>query len=46
MFSHKFEILNNEQEPKWALPKILARCDEIMRRDEIRWFDDMEVTRS
>jgi hypothetical protein len=24
-----------EQEPKWALPKILARCAEIMRRDEI-----------
>ena len=28
-----------EQEPKWARPKIYARCDEIMRRDEIRWFD-------
>ncbi len=25
-----------EQEPKWALPKIFARCAEIMRRDEIR----------
>ncbi len=28
-----------EQEPKWALPKIFARCAEIMRCDEIRWFD-------
>ncbi len=28
-----------EQETKWALPKIFARCDEIMRRDGIRWFD-------
>jgi hypothetical protein len=25
-----------EQEPEWALPKIVACCDEIMRRDEIR----------
>ncbi len=28
-----------EQESKWALPKSFASCDEIMRRDEIRWFD-------
>jgi hypothetical protein len=30
------QILYLEQEPKWALPKIVAHCDEIMRRDEIR----------
>ncbi len=41
---------NLEQEPKWALPKIFARCveimrcDEIMRRDEIRWFDGTTLT--
>ncbi len=34
MFQHKFDILNRNQ--KWALPKMFARCDEIMRRDEIR----------
>ncbi len=34
-----------EQEPKWALPKSFARCDEIMRRDEIRWFDGTHITR-
>ncbi len=28
-----------EQESKCAPPKSFARCDEIMRRDEIRWFD-------
>ncbi len=28
-----------EQETKWALTKIFARCDEIMRRDGIRRFD-------
>ena len=31
-----------EQEPKWPLTKIFARCDEIMHRDEIRWFDSNE----
>ncbi len=32
-----------EQETKWALPKIFARCAEIMRRDGIRWFDGSYV---
>ena len=35
MFLHKLDRYL-EQEPKWALPKIYARFDEIMRRDEIR----------
>ncbi len=38
VFTHIWYL---EKEPKWALPKIYARCDEIMRRDEIRWFDEI-----
>ncbi len=32
VFTHIWYL---KQEPKWALPKIYARCDEIMRRDEL-----------
>ncbi len=31
------------QELQWALPKMFVRCDEIMRRDEIRWFDGTKL---
>ncbi len=41
MFLHKYDILN------WNLnvffQKVCARCDEIMRRDEIRWFDGSDL---
>ncbi len=32
-----------EKEPKWPLTKFFARCDEIMLRDEIRWFDGINL---
>ncbi len=37
MFLHKFDILNRNQ--NGLFQKLLPVCDEIMRRDEIRWFD-------
>jgi hypothetical protein len=37
MFSHKFDILDRNL--NGLFQKLLAVCDEIMRRDEIRWFD-------
>ena len=40
MFLHKFDILNRNQ--NGLFQKLLPVCDEIMRRDEIRWFDGIE----
>ncbi len=37
MFLHKFDILNRNL--NGLFQKLLPVCDEIMRRDEIRWFD-------
>ncbi len=37
MFLHKFDILIRNQ--NGLFQKLLPVCDEIMRRDEIRWFD-------
>ena len=43
MFLHKFDILNRNQ--NGLFQKLLPVCDEIMRRDEIRWFDGIEETK-
>ncbi len=37
MFLHQFDILNRNL--NGLFQKVLPHCDEIMRRDEIRWFD-------
>ncbi len=37
MFLNKFDILNRNL--NGLFQKWLPVCDEIMRRDEIRWFD-------
>jgi hypothetical protein len=43
MFLHKFDILNRNL--NGLFQKLLPVCDEIMRRDEIRWFDGTYATR-
>ncbi len=40
MFLHKFDIINRNL--NGLFQKVLPRCDEIMRRDEIRWFDGIQ----
>ncbi len=41
MFLHKFDILNRNQ--NGLFQNLLPVCDEIMRRDEIRWFDGNDL---
>ena len=41
MFLHQFDILNRNL--NGFFQKVLPHCDEIMRRDEIRWFDGTEL---
>jgi hypothetical protein len=41
MFLHKFDILNRNL--NGLFQKLLPVCDEIMRRDEIRWFDGIRL---
>ncbi len=43
MFLHKFDILNRNL--NGLFQKWLPVCDEIMRRDEIRWFDGTKMSR-
>ncbi len=39
MFLHKFDILNRNLTGLYQKFMPVRGCDEIMRRDEIRWFD-------